>query len=76
VLLKLRQPVAWGSTDGNPVGIVILVVVRDVDGATEHMKIISTLARQIMHETFRSDIENAANASDLCALFESKLSGR
>src|SRR5690606_37647559 len=63
VLLKLRQPVAWNSSDDKPVSVVILLVIRDFDGATEHMKIISTLARQIMHEDFLASIEQANNAA-------------
>lgn len=75
VLLKLRQPVDWGATDGKPVKVVILIVIRDFDGATAHMKIISTLARQIMHEEFRSAIQRANDPKALCSLFKSKLEG-
>jgi len=73
VLLKLRQPVAWNSSDDQPVSVVILLVIRDFDGATEHMKIISTLARQIMHEDFRASIEQATDAAALCALLKSRM---
>lgn len=73
VLLKLRQPVAWNSSDDKPVSVVILLVIRDFDGATEHMKIISTLARQIMHEDFRASIEQANDAAALCALLKNRL---
>jgi mannitol/fructose-specific phosphotransferase system IIA component (Ntr-type) len=52
---------------------VILLVIRDFDGATEHMKIISTLARQIMHEDFRASIEQVGDAAALCALLKNRL---
>ncbi len=73
VLLRLRQPVSWDSSDNPPVRVVILLVIRDFDGATEHMKIISTLARQVMHEEFRAGIERANGAPSLCALLEDKM---
>jgi multiphosphoryl transfer protein len=73
VLLKLRQPVAWDSTDGEPVSVIILIVIRDFDGAAAHMKIISTLARQVMHEEFRASLEQTNDPTALCALLKSKL---
>ena len=73
VLLKLRQPVPWNSSDDKPVSVVILLVIREFDGAAEHMKIISTLARQIMHEDFRASLEQASDAAALCALLKNRL---
>jgi len=72
VVLKFAQPVPWNSIDEKPVRVMILMVIREADGATEHMKIISTLARQVMHEEFRADIEREQDPAGLCAL----LSGR
>ena len=62
VLLKLRQPVdvgfhrwragtAWSSSGDSR-----------FQGGSEHMKIISTLARQVMHEEFRARLEQARDA--------------
>ncbi|HYG23887.1 MAG TPA: phosphoenolpyruvate--protein phosphotransferase [Verrucomicrobiae bacterium] len=73
VLLRLRQPVEWGSTDDKPVQTLMLIVIRDLDGASAHMKIISSLARQIMHEEFRQSIEQAPDAAALCAVLNGRL---
>jgi phosphoenolpyruvate-protein phosphotransferase len=73
VVLKFAQPVPWDSLDGNPVGVVILMVIRDSDGATEHMKIISALARQVMHEEFRASMEQENDPTKLCAFLKSKM---
>jgi fructose-specific PTS system IIA-like component len=73
VLLKFPQPVPWNSLDEKPVRVVILLVIRDSDGATEHMKIISALARQVMHEDFRASIEREEDPARLCALLKSKV---
>lgn len=75
VVLKFPQPVPWDSLDKKPVRVVILMAIRDSDGATEHMKIISTLARQVMHEEFRANIENEQNPNSLCAYLKSKIGG-
>ena len=54
VLLKLNEPVEWASIDGAPVRTVILLAIRDADGTTEHMRVLSKLARQLMHDDFRA----------------------
>lgn len=73
VVLKLAQTVAWNSLDEKPVSIVILMVIRDSDAATAHMKILSTLARQVMHESFREEIERENDPERLCAFLKSKI---
>jgi len=72
-VLKFPRPIPWDSLDNKPVQVVILMVIRDSDGATEHMKIISALARQVMHEEFRSNIENEQNPINLCNYLKSKI---
>lgn len=73
VLLKFAEPVPWNSIDDKPVRVVILMVIRDSDGATEHMKIISALARQMMHEEFRESIEGETDPVALCASLKTKI---
>lgn len=75
VLLKLRQPVTWGSLDGQPVCVVMLLVVRETDQVNGHMKIFSRLARRVMHEDFREQLVREKNPATLCALLEEHLSG-
>ena len=72
VLLKFPQPVPWNSADGEPVRVMMLLVMRESDAASEHMKIISSLARQVMHEEFRVAIEREQDPAALCALLKSK----
>jgi fructose-specific PTS system IIA-like component len=69
-LLKLRQPVEWGSLDGQPVRVVLLLAVREADGATEHMRVLARLARQLMHQEFRSKIEAQDSPEALCAFLK------
>jgi len=73
VLLRLREPVAWGSLDDVPVRVVLLLVIRDFAGANEHMKIIASLARQVMHEDFRARLEHETETGAICNLLQSKL---
>ncbi len=72
-VVKLREPVAWNSLDGQPVRVLVLLAMRDVDAGDEHMKVFSRLARQIMHESFRDRLEQEKNPEALCAFLKEKL---
>jgi len=52
-VLRLAQPLEWGSNDGQPVRCVILLAMRESDAEGTHMKVFSKLARRLMHEEFR-----------------------
>ncbi|MEW6363791.1 MAG: phosphoenolpyruvate--protein phosphotransferase [Acidobacteriota bacterium] len=70
-LLRLDQPVDWGSVDGQPVKLVILLGLRESSPKETHMRIFSRLARRLMHEDFRARlIEPCDPASTLNALQE------
>jgi len=73
VFLRLRQPVHWGSLDDQPVRVVILLAIRDADGADAHMHVFAKLARQVMHEEFRETIEKEQDSTALCAFLHHKL---
>jgi phosphoenolpyruvate-protein phosphotransferase len=66
VVLRLRQPVEWDALDGQPVGVVVLLAVRDAEHARAHMKVLATLARQLMHEEFRDHLRQESDAEALC----------
>jgi phosphoenolpyruvate-protein phosphotransferase len=52
-ILKLKQPIAWGSLDDQPVQMVILLAVRESQANGRHLQILSQLARKLMDEDFR-----------------------
>ncbi len=52
-VLRLDQPVDWGSADGTPVRMVILLAIRESGENGAHMKVFSKLARKLMDEEFR-----------------------
>ncbi len=64
-VIKLKNPVEWGSLDGLPVQVVMLLAVPMSDaaggGGIGHMKVFAKLARKLMHEEFRERILAAAD---------------
>ncbi len=70
VLLKLRSPVAWDSLDGQPVRVVILLAIRTGQASTTHMQVLAKLARKIMDEDFRAELEQEKDAARLGAILQ------
>ena len=72
-MLKLAQPVEWGSLDGKPVGFAILLAIRDSDPSDTHMRVLAKLARKLMDEGFREALGSAGDAGAMLALLAREL---
>ncbi len=70
VLLKPKSPVAWNSLDGQPVRVVILLAIRAGQAGTTHMQVLAKLARKIMDDDFRAELEQEKDPARLCAVLE------
>ena len=70
VVLKPKSPLDWNSLDGQPVRVVILLAIRAAQGGNAHMQVLAKLARKIMDEDFRTQIENENDPARLCAIFQ------
>jgi fructose-specific PTS system IIA-like component len=72
-VLRLAQGVEWGSLDGQPVRLVILLVMRESEAVSAHMKVFARLARKLMHEPFRAWLAQEKDPDVLCALLREVL---
>lgn len=76
-VVKLAQPIDWGSTDGELVSVAIMLAIpatgAEADAARAHMQVLAKLARQLMHEEFRDRIKEARNAEALVAVLTAGL---
>ena len=76
-VLKLRQPVEWGSMDGRPVEVLMLLAVPLSEtaggGGTGHMKVFAKLARKLMHEEFRAKMMDAVDSRGIEACLREEL---
>ncbi len=70
VLLKPKSPVAWNSLDGQPVRVVILLAIRAAQAGTTHMQVLAKLARKIMDDDFRAELEAETEPDRLCAVLQ------
>jgi len=62
---RLATPINWKSLDGNPVSIVFLIAVPEAQAGNEHLQILSSISRKLIHEEFRSKLHNATTVEDV-----------
>jgi fructose-specific phosphotransferase system IIA component len=62
---KFAKPVEWNSLDQKPVTMAFLIGVPLEQAGQEHLKILTTLARKLIHESFREQLQNAATEDDI-----------
>ena len=72
-LVRLREPVEWGSLDGQPVRVVILLAMRAGDQGREHLRVFSKLSRLVMRDEFRAQLEQASDHSELLSVLQTEL---
>ncbi|MBC8108450.1 MAG: phosphoenolpyruvate--protein phosphotransferase, partial [Anaerolineae bacterium] len=74
VVAKLATPVAWGSTDQQPVDVIFLVAMRASSYGKEHMRVFAQLSRMVMREEFRDRVREIADAQELIQFLKQSLS--
>jgi fructose-specific PTS system IIA-like component len=72
-LLKLSDPIHWGSVDDKPVQTVILLALRSTDAADSHIKVFAKLARKLMNHKFRDALNALQDAHSICSFLAGEL---
>jgi phosphoenolpyruvate-protein phosphotransferase len=72
-VLRLSQPIDWGSVDTKPVNMIILIAMRESQNPSRHMKVFSKLARKLMSEEFRGHLLAVENAHDMATFLAQQL---
>lgn len=68
-VLRLAQPVEWGSLDNQPVRMAILLALPE-NAAQQHLQVFARLARKLMDENFRNQLLGAADAAAVRSCLE------
>jgi phosphoenolpyruvate-protein phosphotransferase len=72
-VLKLDAPVFWKMPDQDPVHFLILIAISAAAQGDQHLKIIASLARKLVHEEFRQQLTDATSANAIVRLLEQHL---
>lgn len=57
VVARLKKPVEWQSLDGQPVSVVILLLIRPSEDNSVHLKALSRLSRRVVQDEFRETVQ-------------------
>lgn len=66
--------VDFGAADG-PADLIFLIA-APTGGDGDHMKILSSLARRLVHQSFRDSLRTASTADDVVRIIEKEVLGR
>jgi len=69
-----RDPIEFGSIDGKPVRILLLLV-SPADQTGPHIQALAQISRLLLDEEFKGKLENAASADEVYRLLGSKEEG-
>lgn len=66
-LVRFAHPIAWNALDGEPIHVALGLTIPEA-GGEEHLRILSKLARQLIHEDFRQALKSSEDIEELCAV--------
>ncbi|MDR1568540.1 MAG: fructose PTS transporter subunit IIA [Streptococcaceae bacterium] len=72
---RLKEPINWQSLDDTPVEMVFLLAVPKECAGDEHLKIIASLSRRLIHEDFRGLLKTTQNANVIVREITESLAG-
>ena len=60
--MTLSESMLW---DNNEVNMIFMIGVSPLNRTTDHLKILSHLARDLMHDVFRNEVLKAKDSEEL-----------
>lgn len=65
-----KTPLDWDAIDGKPVSIIILLAVPKAAGGTDHLRILATISKQLIHESFRQSLLDAKTNEEIIKILD------
>jgi fructose-specific phosphotransferase system IIA component len=67
---RLDKAIDWESFDDKKVKLVFLLAVPEASKGNEHLKILSTLSRNLLNDNFKKDLLNAENKEKVNSIIQ------
>lgn len=68
-LIKFKQAIPWQALDQKPVKVALGLTIPE-DGATEHLKLLSLIARKMIDQNFRTGLLQQDDPEQLTAIID------
>ena len=72
-VLRLKEPIVWDTDHRERVSMVVLLALRDSEGADTHMQVFSSLARKLINDEFRQYLLKAETADQVTTYLSEQL---
>lgn len=73
LIVSLNKAIDWQSLDGSPTDFIIALFIPDSEAGTTHLKLLSSVARLLMHQDVTKGLKAATTPEEIAALLNSKL---
>lgn len=70
---RLNQEIDWQSLDGKSVNLVFLLAIPEECKGDQHLKIIASLSRKLIHQEFRNTLQDVTSSKELIDLLNDSL---
>ncbi len=68
---RLREPIEYGSIDGQPVNLVFMLVGPESQGSA-HIRMLSRISRLMNNESFRSELLSCTSCESIVSRFQAE----
>ncbi|WP_159887403.1 PTS sugar transporter subunit IIA [Paenibacillus puerhi] len=70
---RTAQPLEWNALDGKPVSMMIMLAIPQEEAGKEHLRILASVSRKLIHESFRRELLEAKTEEEVIRILESAL---
>jgi fructose-specific phosphotransferase system IIA component len=72
IFVRFKEGIDWDSMDGKPTNIAIGLAIPE-DGNNNHLKVLSSIARSLMKEEFKSALNNSETKAQVIEALNSAI---
>ncbi|MEN8907525.1 MAG: PTS sugar transporter subunit IIA [Clostridiales bacterium] len=65
---RTKNPIDWNSLDGEYINMVFLIGVPEKNSGNEHIKILMSISRKLVHDDFRKRLLNAKTENEIISI--------
>lgn len=67
-IVKFKNPLEWNSIDDSKVKVAISLAIPEDNSETDHLRILSSIARKLIEDDFRDALNNSTTVEELYEL--------
>ena len=74
LLLRAREPIPFKAPDGEPVSLLLAILVPEHGDRNDHLQLLALVAKMLSSPGFRAQLETGADAARIAETFRSGIS--